>query len=103
MAETFKIRDFTVELDEYCGVVSCSEPDLLDKLYEYMKDNDQDLYWNDEKTNTIGRLYLDYRYGSDCCIFLDVFDRKKMSDREISLMYVLGDSLDDVLKTLRAK
>lgn len=101
--ETFKIRDFTVELDDYYGLVSCSEEGLLESLQEYMQDNDLDLYWTDEETDTIGRLYLDYKYESKCSIFLDVFDRKNVSDQEISLIHLLGDNLDDVLKTLRAK
>lgn len=87
--ETFKIKDFTIDLDDESRLVGSSIPGFVEKIKSRLSEPESDdILIIDEKQ----KLYFHF-YAEE---YVHIFEFDKLSDRERMMLFIFSEVIDNV-------
>lgn len=92
MTETYKISDFTIDLDDYGRLVSSSKPGFVENMKKSLEEaNGDDFLFMDDENGLWFHFFIDnYEYPN-----VHVFDPDKLSDKEKLMLNLLSYSTNN--------
>lgn len=89
MIKTFKVKDFTIDLDDESRLVGSSIPGFVKKMKSRLSEPESDDIVIIDETQ---KLYFHF-YAEE---YVHIFPFDKLSDRERMMLFMLSEVIDDV-------